>query len=68
MGYTPDSQPVVGEAPGQKGLWVCVGFNGHGMALTFKSAEALVLLMTGKTKEVDEWLPKNYRIDRVAKE
>ncbi|KAH7360475.1 FAD dependent oxidoreductase superfamily protein [Rhexocercosporidium sp. MPI-PUGE-AT-0058] len=67
MGYTLDSQPVVGEAPGQKGLWVCVGFNGHGMALTLQSAEALVQLMMGKEKEVDEWLPKNYRIQRVPK-
>lgn len=30
MGYTQDRQPVVGEAPGQKGLWICAGFNGHG--------------------------------------
>lgn len=30
MAYTPDAQPVVGEAPGQEGLFVSVGFNGHG--------------------------------------
>ena len=30
MGYTVDAQPVVGEAPGEKGLWICAGFNGHG--------------------------------------
>lgn len=30
MGYTVDKQPVVGEAPGQEGLWICAGFNGHG--------------------------------------
>ncbi len=30
MGYTLDRQPIVGEAPGQKGLWICAGFNGHG--------------------------------------
>jgi glycine/D-amino acid oxidase-like deaminating enzyme len=28
--YTPDSFPLVGEAPGQRGLWVSVGMNGHG--------------------------------------
>jgi len=33
MGYTQDGQPIVGEAPGQKGLWVCAGFNGHGMLI-----------------------------------
>lgn len=30
MGYTVDSQPIIGEAPGQEGLWICAGFNGHG--------------------------------------
>lgn len=28
--YTPDTFPLVGEAPGQKGLWMSVGMNGHG--------------------------------------
>lgn len=30
MGYTKDRQPVIGEAPGQKGLYICAGFDGHG--------------------------------------
>jgi glycine/D-amino acid oxidase-like deaminating enzyme len=30
MAYTKDKMPIVGEAPGQKGLYVCAGFNGHG--------------------------------------
>jgi len=30
MGYTKDNQAIVGEAPGQKGLHICAGFNGHG--------------------------------------
>jgi len=30
MGYTKDEQPLIGQAPGQEGLWVCVGFHGHG--------------------------------------
>jgi glycine/D-amino acid oxidase-like deaminating enzyme len=34
MGYTVDKQPIVGEAPGEKGLWICAGFNGHGKHLT----------------------------------
>lgn len=28
--YTPDSFPLVGESPNQKGLWMSVGMNGHG--------------------------------------
>ena len=30
MGYTVDSQPVVGEAPDYPGLYISAGFNGHG--------------------------------------
>lgn len=30
MGYTKDGQGIIGEAPGQEGLWICAGFNGHG--------------------------------------
>ncbi|OBT61697.1 hypothetical protein VE03_09409 [Pseudogymnoascus sp. 23342-1-I1] len=65
MGATADYHPFVGEAPGQEGLWICAGFNGHGMGLAFRSAEALVGLVTGREKEVDEWLPKCYRLSRV---
>jgi len=65
MGYTKDGQGIIGEAPGQEGLWICAGFNGHGMALTFQSAEALVQLLLGKD-EVDMWLPKAYRLSRVS--
>lgn len=28
--YTPDTCPVVGPVPGEKGLWMSVGMNGHG--------------------------------------
>jgi glycine/D-amino acid oxidase-like deaminating enzyme len=50
MGATPDGLPFVGEVPGRKGVWVCAGFNGHGMVLCVKSAEALV----GRIRD-DEW-------------
>jgi hypothetical protein len=36
------------------------------MALTFQSTEALVQLLMGNEKEVDEWLPKCYRLSRVG--
>ena len=31
MGVTVDGEPILGEVPGKKGLWICAGFNGHGM-------------------------------------
>ncbi|KAK2606445.1 hypothetical protein QQS21_003138 [Conoideocrella luteorostrata] len=61
--YTPDGFPLVGETPGQKGLWLSVAFNGHGMALTFRCAEALVEMMT--TGKAPEWLPRAFRAKRA---
>ncbi|KFY42948.1 hypothetical protein V494_02150, partial [Pseudogymnoascus sp. VKM F-4513 (FW-928)] len=66
IGSTADRHPFVGEAPGQEGLWICAGFNGHGMGLAFQSADALVGLVTGKEKEVDGWLPKCYKLSRMV--
>ncbi|KAL6921028.1 hypothetical protein ACHAPO_006254 [Fusarium lateritium] len=59
--YTPDSFPLVGEAPGKPGLWVSVGMNGHGMAFAYKCAEALVCSMDSEP----EWLPKSFRLARA---
>ncbi|MCJ1478088.1 hypothetical protein MMC13_006763 [Lambiella insularis] len=63
VAYTPDTFPLVGEAPGEKGLWMSVGMNGHGMAMAFRCAEALVEMMTGG--EEPEWFPRAFRLERV---
>lgn len=61
--YTPDTFPLVGEMPGSKGLWASVGMNGHGMAMAFRSAEALVhMMISGKEPE---WFPRAFRIARA---
>ncbi|KAF2688143.1 FAD dependent oxidoreductase-like protein [Lentithecium fluviatile CBS 122367] len=61
MGATADGRPFVGEVPGRKGVWVSVGFNGHGMVLCLKAAEALVEMMTGKS-ERERWFPESFLI------
>lgn len=64
--YTPDTFPLVGEdttTQPQKGLWMSVGMNGHGMAMAFRCAEALVEMMT--TGEAPGWLPEPFRLERV---
>ncbi|RMZ72668.1 FAD dependent oxidoreductase [Pyrenophora seminiperda CCB06] len=61
MGATSDERPFVGEVPGKKGLWMSAGFNGHGMVLCLKSAEALVKMM-GKEGMLPEWFPESYLI------
>jgi sarcosine oxidase, subunit beta len=30
---TPDHQPVIGQLPGQQGLWLAAGFSGHGFMI-----------------------------------
>jgi glycine/D-amino acid oxidase-like deaminating enzyme len=61
MGATADGQPFVGEVPGKKGMWISAGFNGHGMVLCLKSAEALVKMMeAGGTKGKPDWFPESF--------
>ncbi|KAI0130028.1 FAD dependent oxidoreductase superfamily protein [Xylariales sp. AK1849] len=61
--YTPDTFPLVGEVPDEKGLWMSVGMNGHGMAMAYRSAEALVTMMT--TGKEPDWFPKTFRLARA---
>ena len=60
MGATSDERPFVGQVPGKKGLWISAGFNGHGMVLCLKSAEALVKMMGEGA--IPEWFPESYLI------
>jgi glycine/D-amino acid oxidase-like deaminating enzyme len=63
MGATADGRPFVGEVPGKKSLWVSAGFNGHGMVLCLKSAEALVTMIEeGGNEGVPEWFPESFLI------
>ncbi|KAL7778699.1 hypothetical protein CFE70_008200 [Pyrenophora teres f. teres 0-1] len=62
MGATSDERPFVGQVPGKRGLWISAGFNGHGMVLCLKSAEALVKMMG--EKGVPEWFPESYLITK----
>ncbi|KAF2815749.1 FAD dependent oxidoreductase [Mytilinidion resinicola] len=60
MGATTDGVPFVGEMPGKKGLWLSAGFNGHGMVLCFKSADALTHLLSGGAPDEIDWFPKSF--------
>ncbi|KAG9258498.1 FAD dependent oxidoreductase [Emericellopsis atlantica] len=60
---TQDGLPVVGDVPGDDGLWAIVCMNGHGMAWAYRSAEALVDMMT--VGEAPEWFPKAFRAQRA---
>lgn len=61
MGATADGLPFVGEVPGKRGIWISAGFNGHGMVLCLKSAEALVKMITQGGEGLG-WFPKSFLI------
>ena len=70
MGYSPDGHPFVGEMPGEPGLWISASFQGHGMVLCWKCAEALVEMMEGRDgEELESWFPQVFRLteERMAK-
>ncbi|KAF2199067.1 FAD dependent oxidoreductase-like protein [Delitschia confertaspora ATCC 74209] len=60
MGATADGRPFVGRMPEREGVWICAGFNGHGMVLCLKSAEALVHMIRGTHPDAIEWFPKSF--------
>ena len=63
MGYSADGFPLIGQIPGFNDLYIAASFQGSGMVLCFKSAEALVKIFYGEDKpELDDWFPKAFRI------
>jgi len=50
---TPDSRPVIGEAPRQKGLWFAFGHGHWGFTLGPATGKALASVLVGKQPMVD---------------
>ena len=42
MGFTESGLPLVGPVEGMKNVYICAGFNGHGMGFAFISAKQLI--------------------------
>lgn len=57
MGTSADGLPHVGRVEGMDGVWVCASFNGHGMVMCLKCAEAVVGMVFG-VEGWKEWFPK----------
>jgi hypothetical protein len=58
---TPDWQPVLGPAPGVEGLYLALGFSGHGFKLA-PSVGALLaqLITTGEAPELHAYRPTRF--------
>jgi len=57
----PDSRPVIGRAPGQKGLWLAVGHAHWGLTLGPVTGRLVGEMMSGETPFVD---PKGFAAER----
>jgi glycine/D-amino acid oxidase-like deaminating enzyme len=66
MAFTPDGLPLVGAVPGSDRLWVCAGWNGHGLALAPRSATLLSEEMLGRPAAAD--IPAMFGPARFATE
>ncbi|HEX6386741.1 MAG TPA: FAD-binding oxidoreductase [Anaerolineae bacterium] len=60
---TPDWNPVVGAVPGYDGLYVAVGFSGHGFKLAPTIGEALAQMVLGQEPRVpiDDYAMDRFR-------
>ena len=48
IGWSCDNLPWVGEMPRRPGVFVCAGFNGHGMTQTLSCGEAVAAMVVGE--------------------
>ena len=60
----PNSRPVIGRAPGQRGLWLAIGHAHWGLTLGPVTGRLIAEMMTGATPFCD---PKPYGPDRFSK-
>jgi len=59
----PDSRPVIGRAPGQRGLWLAIGHAHWGLTLGPSSGRLLAEMIAGNTPFCD---PVAYRAERFG--
>jgi len=60
---SPDADPIVGEAPGAPGFYVCCGFEGHGFMMAPVVARHYARMLAGETPHA---LFGAWRADRFA--
>nr|MBA3780070.1 FAD-dependent oxidoreductase [Chloroflexota bacterium] len=53
--FTPDNNPLLGEAPELDGLWIAAGFNSAGIAYAGGAGELLASWMTEGIEPFDVW-------------
>ncbi|KAI9819847.1 MAG: hypothetical protein M1827_006416 [Pycnora praestabilis] len=65
MGFSADGFPLIGEVPGDRGLFIAASFQGHGMVLCFLCANALTEMLFDKDEEnLNAWFPQAFKVRR----
>ncbi|HUS13690.1 MAG TPA: FAD-dependent oxidoreductase [Chloroflexia bacterium] len=65
---TPDWQPVLGAAPGVSGLYLALGFSGHGFKLCPAVGALMAQLMTtGAAPELEPYRPARFAEGRLTR-
>jgi glycine/D-amino acid oxidase-like deaminating enzyme len=66
---TPDWNPILGPCPGVEGLYLAVGWSGHGFKLSPAVGEVVAAEITGRTPPVDvsELRPERFAAGRLLR-
>ena len=64
MGYSSDGFPLVGELPGERGLYIAASFQGLGMVLSFLTAKALNSMVNQQDDDHLRSFPTTFRITK----
>ncbi|OTA85205.1 hypothetical protein M434DRAFT_400225 [Hypoxylon sp. CO27-5] len=69
MGYSADDAPHIGHVPSKPGLYICAGFNGHGMPNVLLCAKGLVQMVKDGRPFSETGVPACYETsaDRLRK-
>jgi glycine/D-amino acid oxidase-like deaminating enzyme len=67
MGFSFDGLPFVGPMPGEEGVWVAAGFQGHGMVYCWMCAQALadMVMRQGHSEGAPPWFPDSFLITQA---
>ena len=63
---TPDWNPIIGPCPGIEGLYLAVGWSGHGFKLSPAVGEVVAAEVTGRTPPIDVYAPAPRALRRRA--
>lgn len=66
--YTNDLMPHVGTVPDKDGLYICAGFNGHGMPSIFLSSKGLAKMIKDGCSFEQTGVPAPYETTRARLE